>query len=96
MKYILIGLLRMYKKIISPMLPNSCRFHPTCSVYAMEALEKHGVLNGTWLAIKRVLKCHPFHKGGFDPVPGQAPTLFRRFVADDAAPPSSLSDKTSP
>lgn len=51
------------------MLPNSCRFHPTCSVYAMEALEKHGVLNGTWLAIKRVLKCHPFHKGGFDPVP---------------------------
>ena len=69
MKYILIGLLRMNKKIISPMLPNSCRFHPTCSVYAMEALEKHGVLNGTWLAIKRVLKCHPFHKGGFDPVP---------------------------
>jgi len=69
MKYILIGLLRMYKKFISPMLPNSCRFHPTCSVYAMEALEKHGALMGTWLAIKRVLKCHPFHKGGFDPVP---------------------------
>ncbi|HRE58178.1 MAG TPA: membrane protein insertion efficiency factor YidD [Candidatus Kapabacteria bacterium] len=69
MKYILISVLRLYKKFISPILPNSCRFHPTCSVYAMEALEKHGVLNGTWLAIKRVLKCHPFHKGGFDPVP---------------------------
>lgn len=69
MKYILIGLLRLYKKIISPMLPNSCRFYPTCSVYAMEALEKHGALIGTWLAIKRVFKCHPFHKGGFDPVP---------------------------
>jgi putative membrane protein insertion efficiency factor len=51
------------------MLPNSCRFYPTCSVYAMEALEKHGALIGTWLAIKRVFKCHPFHKGGFDPVP---------------------------
>ncbi len=69
MKYILIGLLRLYKKFISPLLPNSCRFYPTCSVYAMEALEKHGALMGTWLAIKRVFKCHPFHKGGFDPVP---------------------------
>lgn len=69
MTYILIIILRFYKKFVSPLLPNSCRFHPTCSVYAMEAIEKHGAFRGMVLAIKRILKCHPFHKGGFDPVP---------------------------
>lgn len=69
MTYILIFMLQMYKKFLSPLLPNSCRFHPTCSVYAMEAIEKYGAFRGMVLAIKRILKCHPFHKGGFDPVP---------------------------
>lgn len=70
MKRILIALVRFYQKFISPCkrVP-SCRFTPTCSQYALEALEKYGALKGSWLAIKRVLKCHPFHPGGFDPVP---------------------------
>jgi putative membrane protein insertion efficiency factor len=60
--------LRFYKRFISPWLPPACRFEPTCSVYAMEAIERHG-LYGVWLALVRLLKCQPFHPGGFDPVP---------------------------
>ncbi len=69
MKYVLIMLIRLYKITISPFFPNTCRFHPTCSVYASEAIQKYGALKGGILAIKRIVKCHPFHKGGFDPVP---------------------------
>ncbi|MCS6809316.1 MAG: membrane protein insertion efficiency factor YidD [Bacteroidota bacterium] len=69
MKYILIALLRLYKHYISPFLPSACRFYPTCSTYAFEALEKHGTLRGTLLTLRRLSKCHPFHPGGFDPVP---------------------------
>jgi putative membrane protein insertion efficiency factor len=61
--------IRVYQRVLSPLLPNRCRFYPTCSHYAVEAIEKHGVLRGVWLAIKRILKCHPLHPGGFDPVP---------------------------
>ncbi len=61
--------LRGYKRLISPMLPHACRFVPTCSEYAMEAVEVHGVLRGGWLAAARLLRCHPFAKAGFDPVP---------------------------
>ncbi|PID15863.1 membrane protein insertion efficiency factor YidD [Sporosarcina sp. P34] len=64
-----IQLIRFYQKFISPLSPPSCRFHPTCSHYAVEAMETHGALKGSWLAVMRILKCHPFHKGGFDPVP---------------------------
>ena len=60
--------LRLYKRFVSPFLPPACRFEPTCSVYAMQAIEKHG-LYGVWLAVKRLAKCHPFHPGGHDPVP---------------------------
>ncbi|RLJ68196.1 membrane protein insertion efficiency factor YidD [Sulfurisoma sediminicola] len=65
----LIGLLRIYKYAISPMLGRSCRFHPSCSEYAIEALERHGPAKGLWLAIRRVGRCHPWHPGGYDPVP---------------------------
>ena len=69
MKTLLIGIIRIYQKIISPLTPPSCRFYPTCSHYGVEAIQKHGALKGAWLAIRRILKCHPFHEGGFDPVP---------------------------
>lgn len=69
MKKILLALIRFYQKAISPLTPPTCRFHPTCSHYGFEAIEKHGALKGSWLAIRRISKCHPFHEGGFDPVP---------------------------
>ena len=69
MKRVLIFLIKGYKKVISPILPNSCRFTPTCSQYAIEALEIHGAFFGSILAIKRILRCNPFCKGGHDPVP---------------------------
>lgn len=72
MKKIFIGLIRGYKILISPLLPRSCRFHPTCSVYAMEAIERFGVFRGGWLAVRRILRCHPFHPGGYDPVPSKS------------------------
>ena len=65
----LIWLVRGYQLFISPFLPPSCRFHPTCSHFAIEALNKHCVLRGVWLAIRRILRCHPWHPGGHDPVP---------------------------
>ncbi len=62
-------LVKFYQWFISPMLGQRCRFHPTCSYYAIEALNSHGLLIGGWLSIKRILKCHPFNPGGVDPVP---------------------------
>lgn len=69
MKLLLILLVRAYQVVLSPMLPAACRYYPTCSHYAIEALEKHGALHGGWLAVKRISRCHPFRPGGFDPVP---------------------------
>ena len=70
MKRILIFFVRIYRKYISPMKGGaSCRYIPTCSQYAIEALEKYGALKGSYLAVRRILRCHPFHKGGFDPLP---------------------------
>ncbi|MEO8166694.1 MAG: membrane protein insertion efficiency factor YidD [bacterium] len=68
MTKLFILVIRAYQLLISPLLPpNSCRFQPTCSHYAIDAVSKYGVLRGSWLAIKRIGKCHPFHAGGFDP-----------------------------
>lgn len=69
MKQILIFFVKIYKWIISPLFPNACRFYPTCSEYTIEALHKHGIIIGLWLGLKRILRCNPFNKGGYDPVP---------------------------
>ncbi|WP_100373470.1 membrane protein insertion efficiency factor YidD [Bacillus sp. FJAT-45037] len=69
MKKILLLLIRFYQKILSPLKPPTCRFYPTCSHYGIEAIQRFGALKGTWLTIKRLSKCHPFHKGGIDLVP---------------------------
>ncbi|MBY3617940.1 membrane protein insertion efficiency factor YidD [Acinetobacter sp. CUI P1] len=68
--------IRVYRKYISPIKPATCRFYPTCSAYALEAIEVHGPLKGSWLAAKRIARCHPFNPGGLDPVPplGEHPT----------------------
>ncbi|WP_216829168.1 membrane protein insertion efficiency factor YidD [Alkalihalobacterium elongatum] len=69
MKRLLMGIIYIYQKVISPLKPPTCRFHPTCSHYGLEAIKRFGAVKGSWLTIKRILKCHPFHPGGFDPVP---------------------------
>jgi uncharacterized protein len=66
---VLLILIRGYRRYISPLFPPSCRFQPTCSQYAVEAIERFGAIQGSWLAIKRILRCHPFQPGGYDPVP---------------------------
>ena len=68
MRELVTAALRFYKRWISPMLPSACRFHPTCSEYMREAVERYGVIRGVGLGVRRLLKCHPFHAGGFDPV----------------------------
>ncbi len=65
----LIGLIKLYQFTLSPMVGRQCRFHPTCSWYGLEAYRTYGVLTGTWLTVRRLVRCHPFHPGGYDPVP---------------------------
>ncbi len=69
MKFVALALIRFYKRFLSPLLPPSCRFQPTCSVYTYEAIERYGVIRGGWLGIKRISRCHPLNPGGYDPVP---------------------------
>lgn len=69
MKALLLALIRFYRRRISPARPPCCRYIPTCSEYALEAIGKYGAWKGSWLALRRLLRCHPFHKGGYDPVP---------------------------
>ncbi|WP_101773769.1 membrane protein insertion efficiency factor YidD [Peptostreptococcus faecalis] len=63
-----IGVIRIYQKLISPLIGPSCRFYPTCSQYSIQAFKKYGFFKGTWLTVKRIGKCHPFHPGGYDPL----------------------------
>jgi putative membrane protein insertion efficiency factor len=69
MKIVLIIVIKAYRYTISPLLGARCRFHPSCSAYALEALERHGVLAGSWMALRRIARCHPWNAGGYDPVP---------------------------
>ncbi|MDR1395897.1 MAG: membrane protein insertion efficiency factor YidD [Deltaproteobacteria bacterium] len=71
----MLGLIRFYQRFLSPLWPPVCRFQPTCSAYALEALKRHGLWRGIWLTIRRLSRCHPFCKGGFDPVPERKDSL---------------------
>jgi len=92
---IVIALLDLYKRFLSPILPRACRFEPTCSVYAIGALQQHGALAGGALAVGRIGRCHPWCAGGLDPVPAEPPRLFRALLASSPATPSSRATDAS-
>lgn len=69
MRSLIKAVIQAYRWLISPLLGPSCRFYPSCSAYALEAVDRHGALRGSWLALRRLLRCHPFNRGGYDPVP---------------------------
>lgn len=71
MRFVLKIFIRAYQLVLSPLIGPSCRFYPSCSQYGLEAIDTHGALRGTWLTLKRISRCHPWHEGGFDPVPGR-------------------------
>lgn len=66
---VVVALIRAYQRLVSPLFPAVCRFHPTCSAYAITSIERHGLAKGGWLALKRIARCHPWNPGGYDPVP---------------------------
>lgn len=92
----LMALVRAYRFALSPWLGSACRFAPTCSAYALGALERHGAVAGGTLAAGRLLRCHPWCRGGFDPVPAQAPKLFSRLGLVPPAADTQTLDKTLP
>lgn len=83
LRYLLIGLLRVYRALISPLYGQVCRFHPSCSAYALEAVRERGSVVGTWLALRRLVRCHPWAAGGYDPVP---PRSSRRRAGSSPSP----------
>jgi putative membrane protein insertion efficiency factor len=91
----LIGAVRFYRLMLSPWLGASCRFEPTCSIYAIEALQRHGALAGSYLAGSRILRCNPFCQGGHDGVPDNAPALFARLGIKSASPRTSNPETSS-
>lgn len=90
MKYLVMGLLRLYRLVISPLYGEVCRYHPSCSAYALQAVEVHGVLRGGWFAVRRLGSCHPWAAGGIDPVPeyGEKPLMPRGSAPVSGAPVS--------
>jgi putative membrane protein insertion efficiency factor len=89
---LLAGLIAGYRKIISPLLPARCRFYPSCSAYALDAIRFHGAGRGSWLAVRRLSRCHPFHPGGLDPVPPADGTAGRGKVSQKVSTASSATD----
>ena len=83
---LLMGLVHGYRYLLKPWLGNGCRFEPSCSAYALQALERHGAAAGSWLAAGRILRCHPWCAGGHDPVPEARPRLFRHLIAQASTP----------
>lgn len=71
MKWLLVSVIKCYRWLISPLLGSNCRFHPSCSDYSMQAIERFGAVKGGYLSLRRIVKCHPYHDGGYDPVPEQ-------------------------
>ena len=92
---LLIAAVRAYRLLLSPWLGNACRFEPTCSVYAIDALQRHGALVGSAMTVGRIGRCHPWCAGGFDPVPGEPPPLFRALFANRPDPASSRASGAS-
>jgi putative membrane protein insertion efficiency factor len=92
---LLMGLVRGYQLLLSPWINAGCRYSPTCSAYAMQALEKHGACAGTYMAASRILRCNPFCLGGHDPVPDNPPRLFTRLGCAQARQPSSSNPEAS-
>lgn len=96
----LVALVRGYRLLLSPWLGSACRFEPTCSAYSLQALEQHGATAGTYLTLRRLVRCHPLCEGGHDPVPALAIGVFRHFTGRDslptAAPLPPPTDKTAP
>lgn len=84
MRSLLLGVVRFYRLFLSPWLGSACRFEPTCSVYAQQALLAHGAAGGSYLAMTRIARCHPWCSGGFDPVPVESPRLFTRLLASSS------------
>lgn len=92
----LVSLVRGYRLLLSPWIGNACRFEPTCSRYALQALEQHGAAAGSYLAARRILRCAPWCEGGCDPVPGQRPRLFAHLFADASPAAAPEPSTTSP
>ncbi len=95
---LLLGLIRAYQLVVSPLLGPRCRFYPSCSAYAVEAIRVHGVLRGTWLAVRRLLRCHPWNPGGLDFVPPRAAAVPSKKATGENRPPDPMpvADPPSP
>ena len=91
----LMALVRAYRLVLSPWLGNACRFEPTCSAYSLQALERHGAAAGTYMTLRRVARCHPFCRGGYDPVPAHPGRLFRSSFGSPSHPAATLAPPSS-